>query len=130
MRTEGFSKFEQGMLDDVRDKAEKLAKHDGDVLVRRGRRDTRSGEGEGAAITTWSITNLFARPRMTLFDPAFSDVPTLGITLTHELIHCRQGFWKVWWQNLVWAVLRRSGEPPIEEEASDAVNLWWDDGKR
>ena len=127
IQVEGSSKFESGMFRSVIEKAMRLAEYEGRVRIVRGRRDVRSGEEEGAAITTWSIMNLFSNPKMTLFDPAFSDITMLGITLTHELIHCRQGFWKVWWQNLVWAIGRRPGQPPIESEASEAVNLWWDD---
>lgn len=112
---------------DVVDRAVKLSLLDKDIIVRRGRRDSLSGEGEGAAITTWSITSLFSRPVVTLFDPAFVSLDTLGITLTHEFIHCRQGLWKVGWQNLLWAILRKSGQPPIEDEAYESVNLWWDD---
>jgi len=64
-------------------------------------------------------------PRITLLPSALAlDDDQLGITLTHELFHCRQGAWKVFWQNLLWAVLRRSGFPPIEVEAYEAVNLW------
>jgi len=101
----------------------------GRVDVFKGDGDPLSGGEEGAAMTEWSPWSLFSRPTIILFPPAFVDGDTLGITLTHELIHCRQGFWKVWWQNFSWAIMRRSGQPPIEDEASEAVNLWWDDEK-
>jgi len=121
----GLSEDEEKMFDGVIDRATCLSGYGGSVTISRGKRDPLGDGDEGAALTSWTILNLFSRPRITLFDPAFQDSDTLGVTLTHELIHCRQGFLKVTWQTLLW--MMRSGFPPIEEEAYDAINLWWKD---
>lgn len=76
---------------------------------------------------THAITNLLALvPTVTLFPSIMDqdDDELLGMTIGHELIHCRQGFWRIWWQNLIWCLLRRPGYPPVEEEAYNIVNIW------
>jgi hypothetical protein len=112
----------------VMPKAHRLSGYDGAVRLKRGRRDSLRGDGEGAAITRWWP---FSSPVMTLFDAAFDDEDYLGITLTHELIHCRQGGFRVMWENFLWTLYDvlgvYRGEVPIEEEAEEAVNMWWDD---
>lgn len=122
----GFDDSEIGKIIENIEKAVVLSKFSGSVDIIRGKSDPLADGEEGAAITSWTILNLFIRPNTILFEPSFYDDDMLGITLTHELIHCRQGFWLILWQNLEWAILRKSGLPPFEEEAYDAVNTWYD----
>lgn len=123
-----FSEDELRVILEVMPKAAKLSGYDGEVRLKRGKKDSLDGEGEGAAITRfWP----FGSPVMTLFDLAFEDEDYLGITITHELIHCRQGGLRVMWENFLWTLYDvfdvYNGEVPVEEEAEEAVNMWWDD---
>ena len=106
--------------------ARELSGYDGEVSFRYGR-DDEWHAGDTDAWTTWSPLNLWKRPCIKLFPRLFErGFDAIGICLTHELIHCRQGFFKVYWQKFVWAILRRSGYPPVEDEAYESVNLWHD----
>jgi len=81
-----------------------------------------------AAMTTWPG---LATPVIAVSSTGLAlDDDELGITLAHELVHCRQGFWRVMLTNVMWAILRRPGFPPTEEEAYETVNTWYDAGAK
>ena len=79
------------------------------------------------ALTDWPLKLWFKKPIVKLTKTLLKqDKNTIGYTLTHELIHCRQGFWKILWQNIYYAVTFKKGFPPFEIEAYDSINLWYE----
>lgn len=86
------------------------------------RYDDQQLEPDTHAITSWPFLTIpIIRLLPSAFDQSDDD---LGITIAHELVHCKQGWWRVFRENFTWAILRRSGFPPIELEAQEMVNKW------
>jgi len=123
----GFQKYELDVLLPALEQAYRLAGYHGAVDIYRGKTSPYTNEETASAVISWPF--IFGKPKIVIAPEIFdyNDAYNyLGLTLTHELIHARQGVWKVFWQNLIWTVLMKHGEPPIEEEAYNSVNLWWD----
>lgn len=75
--------------------------------------------------TTWPFFNMwpFGKPTVYLTNGAFEDEDMLGVTLTHEFIHCRQGWFMIYKSKLG----SLFGRPDfVEDEAYNSVNLWYD----
>jgi hypothetical protein len=85
------------------------------------------GEPDTDATTSWTVRDFYRQPSITFTPLAFErGLDAVGVSFTHELIHCRQGFWRILWEKLCWLPPWRKGFPPHEVEAYDAVNLWYD----
>ena len=83
-------------------------------------------EEDTFAITSWPIRYFWQTPIIRLSKSIFEqDIEMIGVTLTHELIHCRQGIFKIFWQNFTYAILRKKEFPPVEMEAYDSINSWY-----
>jgi len=124
---EGFSSHELTLLKLALEPAYMLSDYDGPVKFCKGKNTKNNTEETPAAVISW-FPNIFT-PKITVSPEVFlqNDVENyLGITLLHELIHAKQGFWRIFWENLVWSICRKKGFPPFEEEAYNSVNIWWD----
>ena len=114
-----FSVEETSRLNRLLDTARDLAGCYGWICFRPAK-----SESDTLAVTSWS---LFMEPSIWLMlDALDQDDDDLGVSLTHELIHVRQGAWRVFWGNFIWFITGYAGFPPHEVEAYDAVNLWYD----
>jgi hypothetical protein len=123
----GFTSSQMLILKPVLEVAYTLSEYKGAVRICRGKKTSIYTEETPAAVIGW-FPNIF-KPKITIAPEVFdkNDIENfLGITLTHELIHARQGCLRVFWENFIWTILRKNGDPPIEEEAYNSVNLWWD----
>lgn len=86
-----------------------------------------SKEVDTYAFTDWPLKYFFRKPVVKLTMKLMEqDRDTIGYTVTHELVHCRQGFWKILLQNMWYAVTFKKGFPPFEIEAYDTLNAWYD----
>jgi len=107
--------------------ARKLSGYDGVLHIAAGR-ENEFLSFDTHAWTTWSPITLWQVPSVKVFPCLLEEgYDATGVCLTHELIHCRQGFWKVYGQKFLYTLMFwKKGEIPIEEEAYDSVNFWYD----
>lgn len=105
----------------VLDNALKISGYKGKVIIQY----MNNKEKDTYAITSWPLKYFFRIPVISLNKLIFGpDNNILGYTLTHELIHCRQGCWTIFYQNIKY--LFKKGFPPFEIEAYDSINQWYD----
>ena len=126
MSSDSFSDTQQKMVDAVLPIARTLSKYAGIVEIIAGDPDDSQAK-DTDALTTWSPFHIWHIPKVRLFPGVFDrGQDALGVCITHELIHCRQGFWRVYGQKLWWGICHGEEEVPVEVEADEAVNLWFD----
>jgi hypothetical protein len=126
----GFNSDELRTIGPALNLALKLTQFNGKIRIYRGRPNPNYTEETPAAEISW-FPNPFI-PKIVIAPEVFAESDTynnLGITLTHELIHARQGVWRIFWESLVWYITGQNGYPKFEEEAYDSVNIWWDNQK-
>lgn len=122
----GFQKIHLTKIKQVIDKAIKISKVNRKAYIQY----KEFIEEDTNAITEWPLKYLFRTPIIKLSKQLLDqDTDRIGITLTHELIHCRQGFWMILTQNIWWTITRKPGFPPFEQEAYDSINDWYNYGK-
>lgn len=98
----------------VLDKALQISGYKGEFILRY----KEVIEDDTFALTKWSILNLYRVPIITVCKELLdSDYDTVGFTLAHEFVHCRQGFWKVFFGSF--------GIIDVENEAYDMINRWY-----
>lgn len=84
-------------------------------------------EEDTYAFADWPLKFWFKTPVIKLTTKLMEqDLNMIGLTLTHELIHCRQGFWTIFSQNFWYSITFNDNFPPFEIEAYNSVNLWYD----
>jgi len=126
----GFGNTELKIIREALSPAIKLAKFGGKINVYRGKPNPNYTEETPSAEISWFpnpfIPKIVIAPEVFAKPDAYNNI---GITLTHELIHARQGVWRIFWESLVWYIMNRKGYPSFEEEAYNSINLWWDNQK-
>jgi len=86
-----------------------------------------TNEQDTFAFTIWPLKNGFQTPVVQLTNQLMEqDQDTIGYTLTHEFIHCKQGFWHILTQNFWHIITFKKGFPRFEIEAYDSINKWYD----
>lgn len=78
------------------------------------------------AYTKWYLRYGFKIPTIQLTEKLMkqsSDI--IGYTLTHEFIHCRQGFWKILIQKIWFFITFKKCIPPFEIQAYNSINEWY-----
>ena len=122
----GFDFSKQSQLLSVLKQAINISKCNREVLIE----CIDSKESDTYAFTDWPLKYFFRKPIVRLTNKLMEqDRDTVGYTLTHELVHCRQGFWKILGQNIWYAITFRKGFPPFEIEAYNTLNDWYDQKK-
>lgn len=116
-----FSNKHKADILSVLDKSLKISGYRGKVIFK-----YMSGKDDDTyAITNWPIKYFMKTPVVSLNKTVFwKDNNTLGYTLAHELIHCRQGAFRIFCENILY--LFKKGYPPFEMEAYDSINKWYD----
>jgi hypothetical protein len=126
----GFTNSELKIVRPALELALKLAKFKGSINIYRGRPDPNYTEETPAAEISWFpnpfVPKIVIAPEVFVHSDTYNNV---GITLTHEFIHARQGVWRIFLEGLVWFIKGQKGYPSFEQEAYDSVNIWWDNQK-